>query len=775
MEFSPKIKIKRWDKKIEEETLKIWEKEWDKLYGFMPSSDKIFVIDTPPPYVGPFWHVGAAISYAMQDIIARIYRMLGFQVLYPIGFDRNGIPVEWYVEKYEKINMWETPREVFVEKCKGILDEYVVTMENIMKKFLISGDYKNKYFTDSEEYRKVTQATFIEAWKRGLIYEDYRPNNFCPRCRTVIADSEVIYKEKEGILYYIKFRIKETGEDLIIATTRPELLGACGVIIFNPKDERYKKLENFHAIVPLYNKEVKILPKEEAKPEFGTGIMMICSFGDLTDVKIFRDLQLKPIRIIGEDGKMKDELYNGLSIKEARKKIIEDLKRRNLIVREERLIHSVPVHDKCKTPIEIILMKEFYLKQMKFLEEIKRLGEEMKWAPEKHKQKLIDWINSVKSDWPISRRRYYATEIPLWYCKKCGYVYLPPPGKYYKPWKEDPPIDKCPECGCTEFIGEERVLDTWVDSSISILFITKYKRDDEFFEKVFKGIKLRPQGYEIIRTWLYYTLLRVFQLTGRRAFDMIFINGMGLDARGRKMSKSEGNIIKPEELLREFGAEPVRFWISMECSIGEDYRISKEKIRGSLKFLTKLMNIARFISQFPLIERIDNIEISDEWIINELNKIKKECIELYKNLDFHSAAQKLYKFIWDIFASHYIELCKKRALMNGFSEEEAKSAWYALHYSLKEILKLLAPILPATTDFIYREIYGKSIHLETFGKVEEISEKMLEIGKKLTEFNSFVWNEKKKRGLSLKDKIEISIPEELKSFEKDLKAMHNIF
>ncbi len=777
MELRPKIEEKVWDKKIEEHMINVWKSEWNKIYSFnIHSNKKIFVIDTPPPYVGPFWHIGAAISYAMQDFIARIYRMLGFEVLYPIGFDRNGIPVEWYVEKYEGMKIWQTPREVFIQKCKEILDQYTESIRAIMQRLLISGDFENAYYTDSDEYRSLTQTTFIELWKKNLIYEDLRPSNYCPRCKTTIADNEVEHKKETSKLVYIKFKVKETGKDIIIATTRPELLGACRLIIFNPNDERYKHLESLTAITPLYYDEVPIKARNEADPEFGTGIMMICSYGDFVDVRILRELQIRPKKIIDKEGVMQDKILKGLKTKEAREKIIEKLKQNDLLVKEETIEHSVPIHDKCKTEIEILPMKDFYLKQLDFLKEIEKIGKKMKWHPEHHKQKLFNWINSVTSDWPISRRRYYGTEIPLWYCKSCGYVYVPEPGKYYKPWKEKPPVEKCPNCGSNQWEGEKRIFDTWMDSSISILFVTKYLSDEEFFEKSFVyGTKLRPQGYDIIRTWLFYTLLRVFQLIEMPAFDHIFINGMGLDEKGRKMSKSLGNVITPEEILDEFGAEPLRLWASMECTIGSDYRISKEKINGTKKFLTKLINVCRYVSQFPNIREIELLA-SDKWIISELLKTKKEVIENYRNFDFHIAAQKLYKFTWDIFASHYLEMSKKRAIMNGFTEHEAKSSWYALWFCLREILKLFAPIIPATTDYVYRKLFGKCVHEEEFGYVDEslIDENLLQKTDKLIEFNSRVWSLKKEKNLSLKDSIQIEIPKELEEFKKDLIAMHNI-
>lgn len=762
--MKPKLEIKRWKKQIEVKIKQIWEREWGVLYSFNPKGKKILVIDTPPPYAGPFWHIGAAIGYAMQDIVARAFRMLGFSVLYPMGLDRNGIPVEWYVEKYEGISMWETPREEFVKKCSKVLNKYCESMIKIMKDLLISADFRNVYYTDSESYRKLTQATFIQAWERGLIYEDLAPINFCPRCRTTIADNEVTHERKKSELYYIRFKV-EGGDPITIATTRPELLGACGVVTFNPRDERYKNLEGKMAIVPLYGKRVRILPRSEAKPEFGTGLVMICSYGDSTDVRIFRELKLKSNVIIDEDGKLKDKLLGGMRIVEARRRIVEILKERGLIEKEETILNWVPVHDKCRTEVEILESKEFYLKQLPFLQKMKEIAEQIKWHPPHHKTKLLDWINSVTIDWPISRRRYYGTEVPLWYCKACGYVYLPNPGKYYRPWKERLEI-ACPECGGKEWIGEQRTLDTWFDSSVSVLFITKYMENQDFFKRVFYAIKLRPQGYDIIRTWLYYSLLRVHQLLNCNAFEHVMINGMGLDAKGRKMSKSLGNVIMPEEVIEKYGADCLRLWSALECTLGSDYRINEAKISGTKKFLTKLINVARFVSAFEA-KQSRKLEVSDAWIVSEVEKLKTEVVKAYREFDFHLAAQKVYKFIWDIFSSHYLELVKRRAL--GGSPEAA----YALNYVLREVLKLLAPIIPSTTDYLYRQLYGKSVHTEKF-ELKEFDPELIERGKKLMAFNRKVWKIKKESKKSLKESIEIKIPQELKDFEADLKDMHNI-
>ncbi len=768
--MEPKLKDKRWRHELEEAMIEKWKKEeWWKFDR--NSSKPVVVIDTPPAYPGPFWHFGAAVSYSFQDMVARAYRMMGYNVLYPMCFDNNGIPVEWYVEKYEGINMHNFPREKFVELCSRALDKYVSRMKKIMRRMLISADYEDFYYlTDSKEYRKLTQSTFIELYKKGLIYLDDRPNNWCPRCKTTIADAEVDYKEKEGKLWFLKFKIKETGEDLLISTTRPELLGACGVIIVNPDDDRYKELWNKKAIVPLYNFEVGIIPRREADMEFGTGAVMICSYGDKTDVSLFRELGLEPKKMIDESGKMTEESnYGGMAIKQAREKIVEDLKKNGFLQKEEEHVHKVPIHDKCKTPIEIIPMPEYYLKQKEFKKHILKIAKSMEFHPEKHRQRLIDWINSVSMDWPISRRRYYATEIPLWYCKKCGYTHVPEPGKYYRPWKEKLDI-QCPKCGSCEWEGEDRTLDTWMDSSISILFLTKYNRDKDFFKKTFlDGFKIRPQGYEIIRTWLYYSLLRVYQLLKKPAFDRVMVNGMGLDDKGRKMSKSLGNVIYPEEVIAKYGADSIRFWSAIESSFGEDYRGSEERIRGAYKFLTKLWNIARFVSMFPKTEKTE-LKASDKWILSEMADFKRKCIGWYKKTDFLSIAREAMSFMWDKFASNYIEMVKWRA------KQGDESACWTLREVLKNFLLIMAPIIPAITDYIWRQMYDKKgIHKEEFGGFEEyFFEEIIKKSKKLMEFNSKIWKIKKERGIKLKESIKMKIPPEIKEFSIDLKNMHNL-
>ncbi len=775
--FEPKISEKRWKIDFEREMIEKWKGEdWWK---FRPEKGKpVFVIDTPPPYPAPVWHVAAAISYTFQDMIARSRRMMGYSVLYPIGMDGNGLPIEFYMEKYLGVNMFEYDREEFIRMCREKLAEWKKNMKEIMQRFELSGDYgENYYETDDPEYRKLTQLTFRILWERGLIYEDERPNNWCPKCRTTIADAEVEYKEKEGTLYYVKYTVKETGEDLVVATTRPELLAGCKAVIVHPEDERYKHLHGKTAIVPLYRREVPIISHPAADPEFGTGAMHICSFGDFEDVRMFRELGLEPVKVVEADGTLTEEAGEiaGLKVLEARERIAEILERGGYLVKKERITHKVPVHERCNTPIEIIPMKEYYLKQVEFKEEMKRIARELTFIPERYRQNLLDWIESVSIDWPISRRRYYGTEVPVWTCRKCGYKLVKGGEKYWQPWKEDPG-EKCPKCGAEDWEGDTRVLDTWMDSSISILYITGWQRRPELFEVAWRGEKLRPQGYDIIRTWLYYTLLRVFQLTGDRAFDYVFINGMGLDKYGRRMSKRLGNVIDPWDIVERQGADTLRLWLAMESMVGENYRINEEKIAGTRKFLTKLWNIARYVSMYPYVEERPELLPLDEWILSELNALIEDVVEAYKRFDFHTAATRLYSFTWNVFADHYIELTKRRARLDGWEEEEAKAAWWTLHTVLRSVLLLLAPIAPAITDRLWRELYGeRSIHYESFPERVKDVRDLRAYTKKIIEFDSTVWRAKKERGIKFYEPIEgIEVPEELEMFREELAKAHRL-
>ncbi len=769
---------KNWDRKLEKNTAeRLNSLRWD----FSPYSEKkIFSIDTPPPYTsGRPWHLGAAAQYSKIDSIARSQRMLGKEVLFPIGMDRNGIPVERYAEKKHGIRMRDTPREKFIELCRESLDELEKEMFEILKSFAYSADFDRVYRTDSEDYRKLTQSTFIEMWKNGRITRGTRPSNYCIDCGTTIADAEIEYKEMETDLIYFYFKIKDSGQKILVASTRPELLGACSAILVNPSDERFKDVINKTAITPLYNKEVKIIPHGYAKTDFGSGAVMICSYGDYNDIMIIKELQLTENIVIDTDGKMNEnagEKLKGLKIKDARKEIIAMLKEGGYVEKIEKIQHRTPICDRSKTPIEIIPLDEYYLKVTDIKDKLEELANELKIIPEQHRQILINWLK-VSADWPISRRRYYGTEIPLWYCKNCKEPYVPEEGKYYQPWKEKPPQGAvCAKCGRSEFIGDDRTFDTWMDSSVSALYVTKYLSDKNFYEKTYP-LSLRTQGIDIIRTWLNYSILRCYQLTGKLPWEKVWIDGMGLDEHGEKMSKSKGNGIDPTIVIEKYGADAFRFWAASEALPGSNFLFSESRLQGSSKFLTKLWNVARLINQFGNYEDFDEtlLNESDKWIISYTEKLTEECRNSYEELNSFIPANKVREFVWNVFAPHYIELVKARAYGEGFSENEKKSAVYTLNYVLKRLLLLMAPITPFITQTLWEELYGgESIHYQKMPEAKKYDGNILLLGDKIMEFDSGIWNAKKEGKMSLREAIKAVVPPELKPFEKDLRGMHNI-
>ncbi|HZI69675.1 MAG TPA: class I tRNA ligase family protein, partial [Nitrososphaeraceae archaeon] len=374
--MEPKIAAKSWNPAVEKTIFKKWEKE--DLYNFSIIEQKqSFVIDTPPPYPsGSPWHIGAAAHYAQIDMIARTARMMKYNVMFPIGIDRNGLPVEIYTEKKYKIRMRQMDRAKFLDLCRVALDGLENDMINIMKSMGLSGNFKEYYRTDSDEFRSLTQSTFIDLWKRGLLYLANRPNNYCSDCGTTIADQEIIYRDVLTRLVYISFNIQGSDNNIIIASTRPELLFACQAIIVNPKDERYTKVLGKHAMVPIFNRKVEILSHPSAKPEFGSGAVMVCSYGDQNDVQLFRQLGLEEIVALNKNGKTTAAAgpYANLRVNEARMKIIEDLKNSGLIEKEVNIMHRTPLCERSNTPIEIIPLQDYYVKQLDYIPYLKKLA-----------------------------------------------------------------------------------------------------------------------------------------------------------------------------------------------------------------------------------------------------------------------------------------------------------------------------------------------------------------------------------------------------------------
>lgn len=773
----------RWTKDMEKEICQKWKLSGE--YEFVAKSGKpVFSIDTPPPYVNTPIHIGHAATYVMMDMFARFRRMVGCNVLFPLGLDRNGLPIEMAAEKKFGTRMSDSSREKFVGMCRQVLEESSTeSIDSFLKlgisfnSWSVGTSAGEVYHTDSDDYRAMTQSTFIDLWHMGYVYEDSRINNYCPGCRTTIADAEIDYKDMKTLFNEVKFRVKETGEDIVIGTTRPELIPSCGMLIFNPDDKRYRHLEGKTAVTPVFGKEVPIKPHPFAGMDKGTGLAMMCSAGDQTDIRFFREMKLDPVISIGIDGRMNDNagFLKGMKVEEARTRMIAELKNKGLLASSKEVVHRTPICERSKHPVEFIEMKEFYLKQVELKETLRSATDAISFYSPKSRQILLDWLDSVSIDWPISRRRYYATEIPLWYCKN-GHPVVPEKGKYHKPWKEPCPAKKCPECGGAEFRGEERVFDTWFDSSSSPLYILKWHSDREFFNKM-HSCTLRPQGKEIVRTWLYYTLLKSYILTDRIIFDDVWIHHHIVDEAGKKMSKSVGNVIDPHVILEKYGAEPFRLWCATEGDLSEgDLKCSFERIEGAAKTITKLWNICRFVALFDRAENVSHLEELDKWIINETNLLADFCRQRYEIYDFHEPAVRLKHFLWETFASHYLELVKNRAYnqSSAFTKKQQESALYTLHYCIDMLLKMLAPVIPFVTYEICMKMRGDDVHKEKFPEPNVLYEVPFR-KEDIEALNSSIWKAKKDKSLSLKAKVaKLTIPEKFQGIEKDIIYTHSV-
>ncbi len=778
----PKLKDNRWAKEFEQPLYESWKAT--AAYAFDAASKKpCFSIDTPPPYVNTPVHIGQVTTYVLMDMFARYKRMRGFNVLFPLGLDKNGLPIEMAAEKEAKIKLTQVTREKALELCKQVLERSSMTsVQSFLKCGISFNSWKigtgigEVYETDSPDYRSLTQDTFIDLWNKGLIYEDTRVNNYCPGCQTTLADAEVVYEELPSMFNEIIFKVKETKEDLIIATTRPELVCTCAMVIYHPDDERYKHLQGKTALTPLFNKEVPVMAHPLADMTKGTGLVMMCSAGDLHDIRFFREMSLKPVIAINPDGTMNEHagFLKGLHVKKARAAIIEKLQQEKLLVKQHQHTHRTPICERSKDPIEFIAMSEYYVKQVEFKEKIKELANKLNFYAPQSRQLMLDWIDSVSIDWPISRRRFYATEVPLWACKKCSHKVLPPKGKYYQPWREQCPVKECPMCKSTEFVGETRVFDTWFDSSISPLYILKWSRNDAFFNKNFP-CTLRPQGKEIVRTWLYYTVLKCYLLTGKLIFNDAWINYHIVDEKGYKMSKSKGNVIDPQKALDQYGAEPFRLWAAIEGNLeSTDFKCSFERIDGAGKTIMKFWNVAKFISMFECPAKPKKLEPLDHWILSEANDLVAKAKQGFDEYDFHNPSTAIKHFVWETLASHYLELVKNRAYNNekSFTTEQQHSALWTLHTVLETLLKLWAPVLPFMTAKIYHDMTGKEIHQQAFP--EQVTEIKNAIAtEELANANSAIWKAKKDAGISLRTPIKkIVLPESLKPIEQDMKLTH---
>ena len=640
-----------------------------------------------------------------------------------------------------------------------------------------------------------------------------------PILGTTIADAEVQRISRSTKLCDIIWKT-EDGENVIITTTRPELICACGIVLVHPEDSRYSHLIGKEIHLPLAvngrSKKVIISSHHSVKMEFGSGVLMVCSFGDQNDVSVFREFGLDPFVAINLKGEMTEISgpLSGLSVIEARKKAIEILEQENKLSSIKDHEQEIPVSERGNNPVEIILLKEWYVKQTHTLERMNELVSEINFIPPRNKQFLDDWMQNISIDWPISRRRWYHTEVPIWYTEDGSKVVVPPSGVYVQPWRDLPPMDsevldretketlgiyEDMKVQLGELTGEEKVFDTWMDSSNSNLFVSGYGKNQELFERAFPTA-LRPQGKEIVRTWLYYTLLKSTLLLDKPGFANVWIDGLGMDPWGRKMSKSLGNGIDANSVLEcgsggrtgswkikgtdgkqihlkanKIGSECFRLWKACDAQVGDDFHINPEEIEAKyFGVLTKIFNVARFASQFEVPSDLNsepnNLEIEDQWILSEFSQMMTKVEESWSKVDIYNAAQSIKNFSTGVFPSHWLEMTKSR-LYDG---DEA-AAW-TLHRIVRDVLTSLSPICPFLTHYLSTTLYANSsVDVREFPDIIASKSDFLNLTNHVIDFNSEVWKLKKDNGISLNTEIpNVKIPKELEILSDSLIRMHRI-
>jgi valyl-tRNA synthetase len=690
----------RYERAMEEKWQKRWEEDGTYRFDETQNAKPVYSIDTPPPFTSGELHMGHVLSYSYIDFAARYKRMQGFNVYYPQGWDTQGFPTEVKVEKkYGRL-----PPQQFREKCVEWTKEFIERMRTQMQQMGFSPDWRYQYRTMEPEYHRKVQLSLTKMYEDKLVYMSKYPVYWCPKCVSAIAKAELDDVEKDGTFSHIRF----TGPqgELVVATTRPELLHACIAVMFHPEDARYKALEGNTITTPL-GKQVPAIADKDIDMEFGTGLVMLCTFGDKMDVVWMHRYKLRMIEGIDRHGRLLDAgEFTGKKVDEAKKLMLEKLEKEGKIVKKEPLKQTVKVHDRCGTPIELITSLQWFADIRTTAKHVKALAGKIKWVPDFGISYLIDWVEGAEWDWVISRQRVFGTPLPFYYCEKCLATAAADELPFY-PEKAKPKT--CETCK-TPMTPETSTCDVWVDSSITPLIISGWPDDEERMKRLYPA-SLRPQGVEIVRTWAFYTIYRSgVALTGLPPWKEILLNGNVLAPDGKKMSKSLGNIISPSELVREYPVDAIRQWAALSGAMAKDRPFSYEDMKYAKSFLNKLWNAARFVETCGKPKATpEALAMTDRWILGRLNATIRECTEHMDRFEYHYALSKLHAFFWHDFCDNYIEYVKHRVYEDKPGRD---AALHTLNTVLSSTIKLLAPITPHISEEIYREVFSAegSIH-----------------------------------------------------------------
>ena len=771
--YDPKISEPKW--------LEFWEKE--KIFAFNPESKaEIYSVDTPPPTVSGKMHIGHSFSYSQQDFIARFQRMLGKNIFYPFGTDDNGLATIRMVEKIKNVKGVQMGRKEFVGLCLKTLEEIRSDVVYDWKRIRISADFGIFYTTIDAHCQKISQRSFIELHKIGRVYRKKAPFVWCPECQTAIAQVEMKDSERDSRLVYMKFGTS-IGEQITIATTRPELLPACVAIHINPDDKRYKKFIGAKAKIPFSEREVTINANKDVDMEFGSGIVYHCTFGDMDDVKWIEEYKIEPIEILNKDGILNEKAgrFSGLHVKKAREAVIKALEEEKRIEKIEPIRHVVNVHERCETDIEILTTEQWFIKYLDLKDEFIKCGRKIKWHPEHMRIRYENWIHGLKWDWNISRQRHFGVPIPVWYCKKCNEPIFADEKQLPADPLADKPLHKC-KCGSSDFTGDKDVLDTWATSSLTPDIAIELF--DKSLQKKLRPMSLRPQAHDIITFWLFNTIVKSYFHHNNIPWHDVMISGWALDPHGKKMSKSKGNVVDPREIVKKYSADALRFWAA-GSRLGDDLPFQEKDLVTGSKFITKIWNASKFA--FMHLESYNHekpqkLEPLDRWILSKLSRIIKDSTENMMNYEYMHTKLATETFFWHTFCDNYLELVKDRLYNAEARGAGGKlSAQYGLYNSLLAIIKLMAPIMPFITEELYQLFFrsheeAKSVHLAKWPSLNLIDGHAEHVGDFAVAVVEFVRKEKTAKQISLKaliKKLTIKSKIEEKDFdsvEADIKA-----
>lgn len=659
---------KKYDHLQAEQQIQQW---WEQkqVYVMWPNNKPVYPVysvDTPPPTVSGSLHIGHIFSYTQTDIIARYNRLCGYSVYYPFGFDDNGLPTERFVEKKRNISAHHMSRSEFIEVCLEETHAIEQQFKELWQRIGLSVDWSKCYSTIDMQSRHISQLSFIRLYEKGFVYRKDEPALYCTSCQTSVAQAELDDSEEQSTFYDIQFAAQDRTP-LVIATTRPELLSSCVALFYNPQDSRYQHLAGKHATVPLFGNQVPILADEQVVMEKGTGLVMCCTFGDKTDIAWYKKFQLPYRPSIGRDGRWLPStgILAGLKARVARETVITALKEAGYVMGQKAIMHAVGVHERCKQPIEFLILKQWFLKLLPYKRELLDCADQINWYPAYMKTRYTNWVENINWDWCLSRQRFYGIPFPAWHCVDCNYVICAREDQLPLDPQEVTYQGACPGCGSSNIIADMDVMDTWNTSSLTPYICSALLKGDvkAVFDREYEVMNMRPQAHDIIRTWAFYTIVKTWMHHGTIPWQNIVISGHVLSTEKEKISKSrENSPLRPENLLKQYPADVIRYWTA-SGTLGQDVAFSENQLKVGNRLLVKLWNAFLFIAEHasPLqytVTAQSNRGAINEWILSNISACFVRYKVHFEDYEFGLALDVVEKFFWHDFCDNYLELIK---------------------------------------------------------------------------------------------------------------------